>query len=54
MALKGQGFDVRGGVNFAEMAAKICRCVPPPKKAVLSWLFAAPNVEGGRLKWGFS
>jgi len=28
--------------------------VPPPKKAVLSWLTAAPNVEGGRLKWGFS
>lgn len=42
-----------GAVNFAR-GGQICRCVPPPKKAVLSWLCAAPNVEGGRLKWGFS
>jgi hypothetical protein len=35
------------------MAVGFTASVPPPKKAVLSWLFAAPTFEGGRHEWGF-
>lgn len=41
-------------VNFAKTAGKCSACVPPPKKAVLSWSFATPSTEGGRLDGGFS